>query len=219
MATYKQIQEYVHEHYGYTPKTCWIADVKEQVGIPMRRAPNRVGVERVEPCPTERVPHIEEALQHFDMLKANQKLLKDLEQARQEVANTPSYPAPYLQRVLDQGTSQERNVVRESAPTYGAPLLSSVGEEVGWKATPTASFRKSMKLYDKTLLGRMFEAVVELCDDPTTARGDTVKPLTGDFAGYWRYRVGDYRLIYTVDERRRTVNLLKIAPRGSAYTD
>jgi hypothetical protein len=29
MATYKQIQEYVKAEYGYQPKSCWIADVKE----------------------------------------------------------------------------------------------------------------------------------------------------------------------------------------------
>jgi hypothetical protein len=38
MATYHQIQEYVKAHYGFQPKTCWIADVKEQVGFPQHRS-------------------------------------------------------------------------------------------------------------------------------------------------------------------------------------
>lgn len=29
MATYKQIQEYLKYNYGFVPKTCWIAHMKE----------------------------------------------------------------------------------------------------------------------------------------------------------------------------------------------
>ena len=33
MATYKQIQDGVKKNYGFTVKTCWIADVKEMCGL------------------------------------------------------------------------------------------------------------------------------------------------------------------------------------------
>ena len=33
MATYKQIQEYVRDKYGYSPKTCWIAHMKDVCGL------------------------------------------------------------------------------------------------------------------------------------------------------------------------------------------
>ena len=33
MATYKEIQAYVKEKYGFQPKTCWIAHMKEVCGI------------------------------------------------------------------------------------------------------------------------------------------------------------------------------------------
>jgi hypothetical protein len=69
MATYKQIQTWVKQTYGFVPKTCWIADVKFQSGMPMRKAPNRRGVERVKPCPPEKVESIRSALQHFGMIK------------------------------------------------------------------------------------------------------------------------------------------------------
>lgn len=32
MATYKEIQQYVKLKYGFTPKTCWIAHMKEMYG-------------------------------------------------------------------------------------------------------------------------------------------------------------------------------------------
>lgn len=42
MATYKEIQGYVKETYGFSPKTCWIAHMKEVCGIPVKNAPNRI---------------------------------------------------------------------------------------------------------------------------------------------------------------------------------
>lgn len=68
MATYKQIQSWVEERYGFVPKTCWIAHVKHLSGLPMRKAPNRQGVERVAPCPDSKIEPIREALRHFGMI-------------------------------------------------------------------------------------------------------------------------------------------------------
>ena len=68
MATYKQIQTWVKQTYGFVPETCWIADVKFQSGLPMRKAPNRKGMERVKPCPPEKVEIIRSALRHFGMI-------------------------------------------------------------------------------------------------------------------------------------------------------
>lgn len=69
MATYKEIQDWVKLHYGFTPKTCWIAHVKSLSGLPMRKAPNRIGDDRVAPCPPEKREAIRAALVHYKMLK------------------------------------------------------------------------------------------------------------------------------------------------------
>jgi hypothetical protein len=68
MATYEQIQKRVKQIYGFAPETCWIADVKSQSGLPMRKAPNRKGAARVKPCPPEKVESIRAALSHFGMI-------------------------------------------------------------------------------------------------------------------------------------------------------
>jgi hypothetical protein len=68
MATYKQIQDWVKQRYGFIPKTCWIAHVKDMSGLPMRKAPNRQGVERVEPSPPGKVEPIMSALRHFGII-------------------------------------------------------------------------------------------------------------------------------------------------------
>jgi hypothetical protein len=69
MATYKQIQAWVKQKYGFVPETCWIAHVKHLCGLAMREAPNRQGIERVKPCPPEKVEPIRSAFRHFGMLK------------------------------------------------------------------------------------------------------------------------------------------------------
>jgi len=68
VATYKQIQEWVKKKYGFTPKTCWIADVKEQCGLKVRKTWNRQGKQRLVPCPQDKIKPIKKALHHFKML-------------------------------------------------------------------------------------------------------------------------------------------------------
>jgi len=68
MATYKQIQEWVKQTYDFKPKTCWIADVKSQCGLLVGKAPNRKNGERAQPCPPDKIPAIQSALKHFNMI-------------------------------------------------------------------------------------------------------------------------------------------------------
>jgi hypothetical protein len=69
MATYREIQDWVKQNYGFVPETCWIADVKSQAGLQMRKAPNRKGAKRVKPCPPGKIEPIRAALRHFGMIR------------------------------------------------------------------------------------------------------------------------------------------------------
>ncbi|NQZ63038.1 type II toxin-antitoxin system RelE/ParE family toxin, partial [Crocosphaera sp.] len=42
-------------------------------------------------------------------------------------------------------------------------------------------------------------------------------PLKGEFAGKYRFRVGDYRVIYTIDDQKSEVIILLIIHRSQAY--
>lgn len=66
--TYREIQEWVHDHHGFRPKTCWIAHCKELCGLPLRKAPNRKSLTRREPCPPDKQAAIKAAFDHFGML-------------------------------------------------------------------------------------------------------------------------------------------------------
>jgi mRNA interferase RelE/StbE len=43
------------------------------------------------------------------------------------------------------------------------------------------------------------------------------KPLRGEKRGLWRYRVGDYRLICDIQEKRITVLVLAVGHRKDVY--
>lgn len=68
MTTYKEIIEHVKKNYGKTMKTCWIAHVKDSYGLTKRRALNRKGDERAEPCPDKYWLWIEDALRYHEMI-------------------------------------------------------------------------------------------------------------------------------------------------------
>ena len=47
--------------------------------------------------------------------------------------------------------------------------------------------------------------------------GKNIKKLRDMTPETWRYRIGDYRFFYTVDERQKLVLMLTADPRGRAY--
>ena len=70
MATYKEIQQYVKNKYGYYPKGCWIAHMKELSGIKIKISHRRYDENvRTNPCPENKMKDIKEAFIHFGMLK------------------------------------------------------------------------------------------------------------------------------------------------------
>lgn len=71
MATYPEIRNYIREQHGIVGiADCHIAHVKADQGLTTRIAHNRRDNEtRVNPCPPEKRQAIEEALEHFKMLR------------------------------------------------------------------------------------------------------------------------------------------------------
>jgi hypothetical protein len=71
--TYAEIAECVERRYGFVPKTCWIAHVKELWGLPVRLAPNRQSQTRMVPCPAKKRSAIEDCLHRLmrEKLKFN----------------------------------------------------------------------------------------------------------------------------------------------------
>ena len=68
--TYKDIQAYIEEKYGFKVHTAYIAEVKRDLGLPMYDAPNAVEeLKRPRSHPTdEMVEAIKDALKHFEII-------------------------------------------------------------------------------------------------------------------------------------------------------
>ena len=69
--TYKMIQEYIEEKYGFKVHTAYIAEVKRNLGLPMYDAPNMVEeLKQPRRHPTaEKVEAIKDALKHFGVIQ------------------------------------------------------------------------------------------------------------------------------------------------------
>lgn len=52
------------------------------------------------------------------------------------------------------------------------------------------------------------------CEDPRI-HGKTLK---GNFAGQWRYRIGDYRLICLIEDEKLVITALSVGHRKEIYT-
>lgn len=45
----------------------------------------------------------------------------------------------------------------------------------------------------------------------------TGKPLAANFAGYWRYRIGDYRMVCKIIDQRILIIVMRIGHRSDIY--
>ena len=88
-----------------------------------------------------------------------------------------------------------------------------------WYIGLSNEFLKCIAKADGKLRGRILDALGKISTSPVSVVGDTLKPLTGDLAGLWRYRIGDDRLVYLPDNTSRRITLLYFGPRGSVYRE
>jgi mRNA interferase RelE/StbE len=70
-------------------------------------------------------------------------------------------------------------------------------------------------LADPPLARKLARCFRQLEHDPR--HHNNMKRLSGRFAGRLRYRMGDWRLIYRIDDRARQVHVLVIAHRSEVY--
>lgn len=84
-----------------------------------------------------------------------------------------------------------------------------------WELRTTPGFDRAMRKMDRMTARRLRDyllAVVAL-DDPRS-RG---KGLSADRAGYWRYRVGDYRIVVEIVEEQRRIVAIAVGHRSIIY--
>jgi len=78
--------------------------------------------------------------------------------------------------------------------------------------------RPAEKVYDKAsrdIRQRLDECFENLEQNPFY--GNNIKALTGKLKGLYRYRIGDWRVIYRFKREQHVVEIIAILPRGDAY--
>jgi mRNA interferase RelE/StbE len=71
------------------------------------------------------------------------------------------------------------------------------------------------KAADRALALKLARCFRRLESEPR--HGNNVKRLKGEWSGYLRYRVGDWRVIYRIDDAANCVNVVVIAHRREVY--
>lgn len=86
---------------------------------------------------------------------------------------------------------------------------------MAWKINFLPTAVKELKKLDRTVASRILAYLKEVAqlDDPTQ-RG---KALTGNLSGYWRYRVGDYRVITQIENGEMRILVVKLNYRSKIY--
>ena len=87
---------------------------------------------------------------------------------------------------------------------------------MAWIVKYTRAAEKQLARIDRTWQQRILDYMddeIATLDDPR-ARG---KALTGEFGGFWRFRVGNYRVICSIDDAIRIILVAKIGHRRDIY--
>jgi mRNA interferase RelE/StbE len=76
------------------------------------------------------------------------------------------------------------------------------------------SARKDVGRLPQEVRRRVAAGIRALAEDP---RGTNTKHLHGRLAGLRRLRVGDYRVLYVVDDQAQQIDVLRVGTRESVY--
>ena len=76
------------------------------------------------------------------------------------------------------------------------------------------SVEQDLKHLDRPVIKRILDKIEKaLARDPKGLG----KPLSGHFVGLWRYRIGDYRVIYKIADREILILVAHIGHRSRIY--
>ncbi len=86
-----------------------------------------------------------------------------------------------------------------------------------WHLRTSPQFDKAARRLDRAVLRRVktyLDAVCELDDPRQRGRG-----LTGDLAGYWRYRIGDWRVVVEIRDEELVIVAIGLGHRSKIYRE
>lgn len=88
-----------------------------------------------------------------------------------------------------------------------------MSERKAWRLTVAGPAARDIQRLPEKYATAMVEALAYITENPRR-RG---KPLRLELDGHWSARRGPYRIIYTLDDNERTVQVVAVAHRADAY--
>lgn len=84
-----------------------------------------------------------------------------------------------------------------------------------WALETSPQFDRVARKLDRQVIRRVKAYLDEVCEleDPRS-RG---KALAGDLAGYWRYRIGDYRVLVEIRDHQLVIIAITLGHRSTIY--
>jgi len=82
-----------------------------------------------------------------------------------------------------------------------------------YRLTFARSARRELEALDRQLVQRIFVKIEALSENP---RPRACRKLQGS-ENLWRIRIGDYRVVYNVDDEQRVVDIVTVRHRSKAY--
>jgi mRNA interferase RelE/StbE len=87
---------------------------------------------------------------------------------------------------------------------------------MAWTTAFLPSALKELKKLDRDAAARIVETLetrIAALDDPRSLGA----PLKGEHEGYWRWRIGDYRVIAQIRDERVLILVVRVAHRRQVY--
>lgn len=86
---------------------------------------------------------------------------------------------------------------------------------MGWTIEITARADKAIGKLDKPIAIRIIRKLEDIAklENPRSIG----KPLTGRLAGLWRYRVGDYRIVCSIEDGKIAIVVVDVDHRREIY--
>lgn len=85
-----------------------------------------------------------------------------------------------------------------------------------WRIELHPEAAKELKKLDRAVAARIvrtLETRIAPLADPRTLGA----PLKGEHDGYWRWRIGDYRVVARIEDERITILVVRVAHRREVY--
>ena len=87
-----------------------------------------------------------------------------------------------------------------------------------WRIGFSDDYLTSLEGLDNKLIGKLWKIISKIQKNPITPQGNTVKPLTANLKNLWRYRLGDWRLVYYPNKELNHIIFYYFRHRKEVYT-